>query len=186
MNSFLSITTGVFCLVSGIEALAGVAPPHEERTITTAAGITPPWLAVPLWNGVTASFPASTLQQSVVDRKSWTTEQEHLELVASNRANVLLDSQTGGKTGQGCMIVDLENHKIKRERSDSLFLVAELIESGLVAVSAEATSGFMEKIQVIDVDLNCKHGLLGTKALRLPDQNAFMMLTSCMKHPEGW
>ena len=84
------------------------------------------------------------------------------------------------------MIVDLENHKIKRERSDSLFLVAELIESGLVAVSAEATSGFMEKIQVIDVDLDCKHGPLGTKVLRIPEQNAFMMLTSCISHPEGW
>ena len=184
MNSSLFIAAvGMFFMVPGIAALAGAPPPHEERTVMSAISIAPPCLAVPLWNGVTANIPVSTL---ATDRKSWTTEQEHLELVASNRANVLLDSQTGGKTGQGCMIVDLENHKIKRERSDSLFLVAELIESGLVAVSAEATSGFMEKIQVIDVDLNCKHGLLGTKALRLPDQNAFMMLTSCMKHPEGW
>ncbi len=149
----------------------------------SAIDITPPCLAVPLLNGVTANIPVSTL---ATDRKSWTTERERLEFVAANRAKVLLDSQTRDATEQGCLIVDLGSRKIKRGRSDSLFLVADLIESGLVAVSAEAASGFVEKIQVTDVDLDCKHGLLGTKVLRIPDQNAFMMLTSCMKHPESW
>lgn len=149
----------------------------------SAIDITPPCLAVPLLNGVTANIPVSTL---AMDRESWTTEQERLEFIAANRAKVLLDTQTRGTTEQGCLIVDLQSRKIKHERSDPLFLVADLIESGLVAVSTEAASGFVEKIQVINVDLDCKHGLLGTKVLRIPDQNAFMMLTSCMKHPEEW
>ena len=187
MNCLLSIAAaGLLCLVSGTEALAGAPPPHEERTIIGATDITPPCFAVPLSNGVTASIPTSALQQLAVDRKSWTTEQERLELVTANRAKILLDSLTKVTTEQGCLIVDLESRKIKRERSDSLYLVADLIESGLVAISTEAISGFMEKIQVIDVDLDCKHGPLGTKVLRIPGQNAFMMLTSCISHSEGW
>ena len=186
-HSSLSIPAlGLLCLVFGIEALAGSSSPDETRTIISAVGIAQPCLAVPLWNGVTASIRVSTLEQLATDRKSWKTEQERLELVASNRAKVLLDSQTTSTTGQGCLIVDLQSRKIKRERSDPLFLMADLIESGLVAVSTEATSGFVEKIQVTDVDLDCTHGLHGMKVLRIPGQNAFMMLTSCMKHPEGW
>lgn len=157
----------------------------QTRVIAVATDIAEPCLAYPMRHETTVSVPESTLEKLASGYKPrWKTEEERLALIAGRRAELLLKAKTDVTTSNGCKVIDPEQARGKHFGDSGEYLIAELIESGMASISRPGIPELAREVQITDTSAVCQRGGIGSKAFNIEGHPIFLVLMTCLSHPE--